>query len=118
MAPCFVAPVGAAALGCSGFTTATCAARPLRAAAVPRRATLRMGLGEDGLAEDIEVARQCIEEGCEVDAVQAGKRKTTRLFVLRHAESTGCGLVQSVSMLTDFFLLRDAASRSCFVFQF
>lgn len=29
-----------------------------------------MGLGEDGLAEDIEAARSCIDEGCEVDAVQ------------------------------------------------
>lgn len=29
-----------------------------------------MGLGEDGLAEDIAVARDCIEDGCSVDAVQ------------------------------------------------
>lgn len=29
-----------------------------------------MGLGEDGLADDLSFAQQCIEEGCEVDAVQ------------------------------------------------
>lgn len=29
-----------------------------------------MGLGEDGLKEDLDFAQNCIEEGCEVDAVQ------------------------------------------------
>lgn len=29
-----------------------------------------MGLGEDGLNEDLQFARNCIDEGCEVDAVQ------------------------------------------------
>lgn len=37
---------------------------------VSRRATLRMGLGEDGLEDDLTFARNCIEEGCSVDAVQ------------------------------------------------
>lgn len=34
------------------------------------RVTPRMGLGEDGLKEDLEVAQSCIDEGCSVDAVQ------------------------------------------------
>ena len=29
-----------------------------------------MGLGEDGLKEDLDVAQGCIDEGCTVDAVQ------------------------------------------------
>lgn len=29
-----------------------------------------MGLGEDGLREDLDFAQNCIEEGCEIDAVQ------------------------------------------------
>lgn len=29
-----------------------------------------MGLGEDGLKEDIQFAQDCIEEGCSIDAVQ------------------------------------------------
>lgn len=29
-----------------------------------------MGLGEDGLKEDMEFAKGCIDEGCSVDAVQ------------------------------------------------
>lgn len=46
---------------------ALCARRP----ALPsvRRAP-RMGLGEDGLKEDLTFAKGCIDEGCSVDAVQ------------------------------------------------
>ncbi len=29
-----------------------------------------MGVGEDGLQEDLDFARGCIEGGCEIDAVQ------------------------------------------------
>lgn len=29
-----------------------------------------MGVGEDGLQEDLDFARNCIEGGCEIDAVQ------------------------------------------------
>lgn len=29
-----------------------------------------MGLGEDGLQEDMSFAKNCIEEGCAIDAVQ------------------------------------------------
>lgn len=29
-----------------------------------------MGLGEDGLKEDLDFAQQCIDEGCSIDAVQ------------------------------------------------
>lgn len=32
---------------------------------------VRMGVGEDGLKEDLDFARGCIEEGCAVDAVQS-----------------------------------------------
>ncbi|PXF43976.1 hypothetical protein BWQ96_06286 [Gracilariopsis chorda] len=32
--------------------------------------TARMGLGEDGLKEDLDFAQQCIDEGCSIDAVQ------------------------------------------------
>ncbi len=40
---------------------------PARTARVAR---VRMGIGEDGLQEDLDFAQKCIETGCEVDAVQ------------------------------------------------
>lgn len=40
------------------------ARRPVRAA------RFRMGVGEDGLQEDMQFAQNCIDEGCSVDAVQ------------------------------------------------
>lgn len=47
------------------------ARRAARAARAARgRMAPRMGLGEDGLKEDMEFAQGCIEEGCTVDAVQ------------------------------------------------
>lgn len=52
--------------------SSTCVSgRPVRVSSVsPRRAALRMGLGEDGLEDDLAFARNCIEDGCSVDAVQ------------------------------------------------
>lgn len=41
--------------------------RPARLATVR---TACMGLGEDGLKEDLDFAQQCIDEGCSIDAVQ------------------------------------------------
>lgn len=35
-----------------------------------KRSVLRMGLGEDGLKEDLEFAQSCVEGGCAIDAVQ------------------------------------------------
>lgn len=43
-----------------------CARRP----PLSSRRAPRMGLGEDGLREDIDFAKGCIDEGCSVDAVQ------------------------------------------------
>lgn len=63
-----VAFVTAAALRVRGAhgrdTVCSRASRPRVASRV------RMGLGEDGLSEDLDFAQGCIEDGCSVDAVQ------------------------------------------------
>lgn len=46
------------------------AQRHVVSAAASVRRVLRMGVGEDGLQEDLDFARGCITEGCSVDAVQ------------------------------------------------
>lgn len=51
---------------------AVCTGRARASVPVKRasRTVLRMGIGEDGLAEDLDFAQNCIAEGCSVDAVQ------------------------------------------------
>lgn len=62
----FVTPVTSTRF-CTSRGNALCARRPT---ALRPRTALRMGLGEDGLSEDLEFAQNCIDEGCSVDAVQ------------------------------------------------
>lgn len=55
----------------SSFTRRRTAISSVRVARVnPTSRRVRMGLGEDGLNEDLDFAKNCLEEGCEVDAVQ------------------------------------------------
>lgn len=68
----FVTPLTAPCSFSSSFAPAS-TSRPARVTAATqprRRALLRMGIGEDGLEEDLKFAQGCIEEGCPVDAVQ------------------------------------------------
>lgn len=64
----------AAALSPARAAPATCvssfAGARLIAAPRVRPARMSMALGEDGLAEDLSAAKGCIEEGCEINAVQ------------------------------------------------
>lgn len=46
---------------------ALCVRRPT---VLHSRTKLRMGIGEEGLEDDLKFAQNCIEEGCAVDAVQ------------------------------------------------
>lgn len=50
--------------------TAVCRRAPVTAPGRARATPVRMGLGEDGLKEDLDFAQGCIEEGCSIDAVQ------------------------------------------------
>jgi hypothetical protein len=71
MTLCFVPVAGSAFTGTASRPRGVvCATRPASVARSAQPARLRMGLGEDGLADDINFAQQCIEEGCSVDAVQ------------------------------------------------
>ncbi|GAB0493073.1 hypothetical protein MMPV_004345 [Pyropia vietnamensis] len=73
-----LSPVRAAPATCvSSFAGARVIAAPR-----VRPARMSMALGEDGLAEDLAAAKDCIEEGCEINAVQdilsrLDQRKTT-----------------------------------------
>jgi len=49
---------------------------------------MRMGLGEDGLVEDLEFAQNCIEGGCEVDAVQGVMTRLERRRAVLALERT------------------------------
>lgn len=61
-----LSPVRAAPATCvSSFAGARLVAAPR-----VRPARMSMALGEDGLAEDLSAAKGCIEEGCEINAVQ------------------------------------------------
>eukprot|EP00172_Hildenbrandia_rubra_P004199 Plantae.Rhodophyta-Hildenbrandia_rubra.ctg8044.p2 GENE.Plantae.Rhodophyta-Hildenbrandia_rubra.ctg8044~~Plantae.Rhodophyta-Hildenbrandia_rubra.ctg8044.p2 ORF type:complete len:149 (-),score=31.86 Plantae.Rhodophyta-Hildenbrandia_rubra.ctg8044:781-1227(-) len=44
--------------------------RPRKVSRCSTRRVVNMGIGEDGLEEDLDAARQCIDGGCEIDAVQ------------------------------------------------
>eukprot|EP00177_Eucheuma_denticulatum_P005494 GFKZ01009989.1.p1 GENE.GFKZ01009989.1~~GFKZ01009989.1.p1 ORF type:complete len:148 (+),score=20.18 GFKZ01009989.1:438-881(+) len=67
----FVTPITKAAPLRPINPSSFCAARPHLSSITPRsRPILRMGLGEDGLKEDLDFAQNCIDEGCSVDAVQ------------------------------------------------
>lgn len=69
----FVTPTAATTFLSRSLRASTCTPRGARLAsahATPRRAALRMGLGEDGLDEDLAFARNCIDEGCSIDSVQ------------------------------------------------
>ncbi|OSX81217.1 hypothetical protein BU14_0023s0022 [Porphyra umbilicalis] len=76
----------AAALSPARTAPAVCvssfAGARLASAPAVRPARMVMGLGEDGLAEDLSAAKDCIDEGCEINAVQdilsrLDSRKTT-----------------------------------------
>jgi len=47
-----------------------------------------MGLGEDGLLEDMKFAQNCIDEGCEVDAVQGVLTRLERRRAILALERT------------------------------
>lgn len=70
MAPCFVLASPGSTIAGRARPAAVFCSRPARKYVTPARRIVRMGLGEDGLDEDLKAARECVEGGCAVDAVQ------------------------------------------------
>lgn len=67
-----------------------------RPATVRAARTVRMGVGEDGLQDDLDFAKNCIDEGCSVDAVQG---------VLTRLEQRRAVLALEVSQIEDIMAI-------------
>lgn len=81
----------------TGRTRATSTISARRPATVrSARTAVRMGVGEDGLQDDIDFAKNCIAEGCSVDAVQG---------VLTRLEQRRAVLALEVSQIEDIMAI-------------